>query len=62
MPYYDYECPRCGKRFEAVQSFEEHERGQDHEKHRPLKCPKCGSPKVTQAVAASVFVITSKKS
>lgn len=62
MPYYEYECSACGKHFEALQSFEEHDRHEEHERHQPLKCPKCGSTKIEQVVASSVYVITSKKS
>jgi putative FmdB family regulatory protein len=62
MPYYEYECTRCGKKFEATQTFVEHDRHEDHDRHQPLKCPQCGSTNVKQAVASSVFVITSKKS
>lgn len=62
MPYYEYECTACGKRFEAMQTFEEHDRHEEHERHQRLRCPKCTSKKVEQLIAASVFVITSKKS
>jgi putative FmdB family regulatory protein len=62
MPSYEYECGQCGRKFEAMQTFAEHDRHEDHDRHRPLKCPKCGSRKVEQLVASSVFVITAKKS
>ena len=62
MPYYEYACTECGKRFEALQSFEEHDRHEDHELHKPLTCPKCGSVEVEQRIASSVYVVTSKKS
>ena len=62
MPSYEYECIQCGRKFEAMQTFEEHDRHEDHDRHRPLNCPKCGSTKVEQLVASSVFVITAKKS
>jgi len=42
MPYYDYECTDCGREFEAQQSFDEHDRHQDHERDQRLTCPKCG--------------------
>jgi hypothetical protein len=45
-----------------MQTFEEHDRHEDHDRHQSLKCPKCGSTKVEQLVASSVFVITAKKS
>jgi putative FmdB family regulatory protein len=61
MPYYDYECSECGNKFEAQQTFAEHDRHEDHERHEPLKCPSCGSEKVEQRMAAA-FVITSRKS
>ena len=34
MPTYEYKCPKCGKRFEELQSI----------KAEPIKkCPKCGA-------------------
>lgn len=62
MAYYDYECRECGKSFEVRQSFEEHDRGEDHESHEKLKCPHCGSKKIEQLLTPSVFAITKKKS
>lgn len=62
MAYYDYQCRECGKSFEAVQSFAEHDRGQDHERGKRLACPKCGSKKVEQRIASPPFAITAKKS
>jgi putative FmdB family regulatory protein len=62
MPQYEYECTQCGKKFEAMQTFEEHDRHEDHDRHARLKCPDCGSKKVEQVVSSSVFMITSKKS
>jgi putative FmdB family regulatory protein len=62
MPSYEYGCTQCGRKFEAMQTFEEHDRREDHDRHRPLKCPHCGSRKVEPLVASSVFVITAKKS
>jgi putative FmdB family regulatory protein len=61
MPYYEYECEQCGKRFEAMQTFEERDRHEEHERHKPLTCPKCRSKKV-QSLVSHVFVQTSKKS
>jgi putative FmdB family regulatory protein len=55
MPYYEYECAKCGKRFEEKQTFAE------HEQHQKVKCPHCSSTKVEQLLSA-VTVITSKKS
>ena len=35
MPTYDYECTKCGHKFEKTQSMSD----------KPLKeCPKCGKP------------------
>ncbi len=62
MPYYEYKCSHCGKKFEAIQTFEEHDRHLDHDEHNRLKCPKCGSTDVEQLMGGWVFVITSKKS
>jgi putative FmdB family regulatory protein len=55
MPEYDFECAGCGKKFTKQQTYEEHDR------HKRLKCPKCGSQR-TRRVIGSVFAKTSKKS
>jgi len=55
MPFYDYQCGRCGKTFTERENFEQHQR------RRNLKCPGCGSRKTRQLVAAA-YVHTSKKS
>ncbi len=54
MPFYDYHCKACGKSFEIVLTFTEHEK-------QKVACPKCGSKKVEQEPAA-FFAVTSKKS
>jgi len=54
MAYYDYECTECGKKFTEKETFAEHDR------HRPVKCPKCGTAKV-ERVIGGVFAVTSKK-
>jgi putative FmdB family regulatory protein len=61
MPYYDYECTDCGKKFEALQTFAEHDRHEKHDQHAPLTCPKCGSKDVRQRISP-VSVHTPKKS
>ncbi len=55
MPTYEFECELCKKTFTEKQTFQEHDR------HRRIKCPKCGSTSVRQLVSAT-FVKTSKKS
>jgi putative FmdB family regulatory protein len=55
MPYYDFECTQCRKTFTEKQTFAEHDR------HRRIKCPKCGSTKVKRLLSAA-FAKTSKKS
>lgn len=62
MAHYDYRCAECGKKFEAVQTFEEHDRREDHERHKRLTCPKCGSRRVEQRIGSPAFAITTKKS
>ena len=54
MPYYEFECKRCGRRFTVEESFAEHNRHKE-------KCPKCGSKRVEQLIS-SVHAKTSKKS
>jgi putative FmdB family regulatory protein len=54
MPVYVFVCQECKKEFELVLRMSERERG-------GVKCPKCGSEKVEQRVAA-FSAVTSKKS
>lgn len=54
MPHYEYLCTACKKKFSAVLTLEEHEKGK-------VKCPKCRSAKVEQQWAA-FYATTSKKS
>ena len=55
MPNYEFECTQCRKTFTQKQTFEEHDR------HKRVKCPKCGTTKVKPRIG-SVFAQTSKKS
>lgn len=43
MPLYEYKCEDCKKTFSLVLSLKEHESG-------TVKCPDCGSKKVTQLI------------
>jgi putative FmdB family regulatory protein len=54
MPTYEYSCSECKKRFSLVMTIREHDK-------RRVKCPKCASQRVTQAVQ-DFFATTSKKS
>jgi putative FmdB family regulatory protein len=54
MPVYQFACKECRKTFEVARTLREHEKGK-------FTCPKCGSKKVEQRVAA-FFAVTSKKS
>ena len=46
MPFYEYECPRCGFKDEILQLISE----------KPLtKCPSCGKPGLKKLVSAPVF-------
>lgn len=42
MPIYEYYCPRCEDKFEALLSLRAAEKGE-----QPA-CPKCGEPKVAR--------------
>lgn len=55
MPTYEFECAQCDHKFTEKQTYEE------HDKHKKVRCPKCGSQKVEQFVG-SFFTVTSKKS
>jgi len=37
MPFYEYECTKCGHQFEVMLTLSEREK-----KERKLACPKCG--------------------
>ena len=54
MPMYDYKCQDCGKESLVVLSLKEHE-------HAEVKCPGCGSAKMSQLVT-SCIIHTTKKS
>jgi putative FmdB family regulatory protein len=46
MPFYEYQCQRCGHHLEAMQKVSD----------RPLKkCPNCGKPALTRLMSAPVF-------
>lgn len=55
MPVYEYECEKCGNRFELIATLAEKEAGIAPE------CPKCGSQNCRQ-VFGRVNVITSARS
>ncbi len=54
MPTYEFECKKCGHKFNLVESIT------DHDKHRE-KCPQCASAKINSLISA-VNVKTSRKS
>ena len=54
MPTYEFECKKCGHRFNLMESVSE------HDKHRE-KCPQCASAEI-QSLISKVNVQTSKKS
>jgi putative FmdB family regulatory protein len=43
MPVYEFDCAKCGERFEVMGSYTEREK--EH------ACPKCGSTEVKQAIS-----------
>ena len=43
MPVYEFDCSKCGERFEVMGSYAEREK--EH------ACPKCGSSEVKQAIS-----------
>ena len=55
MADYEYECKECREKFEAHQTFAQHDR-----EPKPA-CPKCGSHNV-EHLLDTVHVQTSKKS
>jgi len=54
MPIYEFECKKCGHKFDLLESMKM------HDQHRE-KCPKCSSTEIGSLISA-VNVKTSKKS
>ncbi len=54
MPTYEYQCKKCGKKFDRVEHVTEHDASE------PV-CPECGSKHVIQ-VLGSFFAKTARKS
>lgn len=50
MPIYEYACPVCGTRFEALRPMSQAD--------APMPCPKCGSTEARRGL--SVFAAVSK--
>ncbi len=43
MPLYEFQCPKCGHRFERIQKFSDPD---------PKKCPECGAGKIERLLHA----------
>ncbi len=43
VPLYEFQCPKCGHRFERIQKFSDPD---------PKKCPACGAGKVERLLHA----------
>jgi putative FmdB family regulatory protein len=43
VPLYEYQCPKCGHRFERIQKFSDPD---------PKKCPECGAGKLERLLHA----------
>ena len=54
MPTYEYECKKCGNRFERIERISEHG-------SKRIRCPACKSTSV-RTVPGSFFAKTSRKS
>lgn len=54
MPTYEYVCSDCGKKFSAIMTVSEHDKGR-------VVCPGCKGRKVSQRFS-TVFTKTSRKS
>lgn len=54
MPIYEFKCKHCGKIFDVIESFTE------HDEHKE-KCPQCKSDNIEQVIRAA-NIVTSKKS
>ena len=54
MPTYEFECKKCGHRFNLMESVTEHD--------KPLeRCPQCAGAEI-QSLISAVNVKTAKKS
>ena len=54
MPFYEFQCQKCGKQFTLVLSVKQYER-------KEFACPDCKAKEVEQLIT-SAQVITSRKS
>ncbi len=43
MPLYEFQCPKCGHRFERIQKYSDPD---------PKKCPECGAGKIERLLHA----------
>jgi putative FmdB family regulatory protein len=55
MPTYEYKCEKCGNEFSMILSLREY----DKERER-MRCPKCKSRKVKQALSTFIAKTTHK--
>jgi len=55
MPVYEFRCKACSEVFDEKETF------QEHDEHREVKCPRCGSTEVEQVITP-MGVKTSRKS
>ena len=46
MPLYEFQCTKCGHRFERIQKYSDPD---------PKKCPECGAGKMKRLLAAPAF-------
>ena len=47
MPIYEYECVKCGERFEQLRQVKDH--------NNEVKCPKCGAEHLRRVFSAFVM-------
>ncbi len=57
MPFYDFQCLKCGHKFQEILSLVEY----DKRERKGFRCPKCMTKRVEQVVVPAM-VETSKKS
>jgi len=48
MPLYEFECEKCGNKFEEIVFYNE---------EKKVKCPKCNSKKVKKVISNNFYVI-----
>ena len=55
MPTYEFTCDKCSNQFSLILSLREYEKDRER-----IRCPKCKSKRVTQALSSFIAKTTKK--